>query len=69
MLHKYASGVAAVVGGTHESLTTSELAGGARIHFILHDIFVKARAPAPPLSAALPLKRAACDAAVRRRRA
>lgn len=41
VLHKYATGVSAVVGGSSESLTTTELAGGARIHFILHEIFVK----------------------------
>lgn len=41
VLTKYANTVSAIVQGNHEHLSTTELSGGARIHFILHEIFVK----------------------------
>lgn len=34
-------GFAAVVDGKNEEMSTSELSGGARIHYIFQNIFVK----------------------------
>lgn len=41
VLTKYATMVSSIVQGNNEHLSTTELAGGARIHFVLHEIFVK----------------------------
>ena len=39
-LHAYSVAVAAAVSGRGEALSVSELSGGARIHHILHGVFV-----------------------------
>jgi len=41
MLHKYSASVSSSLKGNAEDMSTSELIGGSRIHFILRDIFVK----------------------------
>lgn len=43
-LHGYAASFTKSVAGRSENLSTTALEGGARIHFVLQDIFVKVRA-------------------------
>lgn len=42
-LHGYAAAFTKSVAGRSENLSTTVLEGGARIHFVLQDIFVKVR--------------------------
>ncbi len=41
LLHKYSAAVASSLQGNAADMSTTELVGGSRIRFILHDIFVK----------------------------
>ena len=41
LLHKYSASVSASLQGNADDMSTTELVGGSRIRFILHDIFVK----------------------------
>lgn len=41
LLHKYSASVSSALQGNAEDMSTTELVGGSRIRFILHDIFVK----------------------------
>jgi dynamin 1-like protein len=41
LLHKYAAAVSSSLAGNADDMSTTELVGGSRIRFILHDIFVK----------------------------
>ena len=50
LLHKYAASVSSALAGNSEDMSTSELVGGSRIHFILRDIFAKGLASLDPTS-------------------
>lgn len=41
IITKYSQGFASIVDGKNEEMSTSELSGGARIHYIFQNIFVK----------------------------
>ena len=41
LLHKYSASVSASLQGNSDDMSTTELVGGSRIRFILHEIFVK----------------------------
>jgi len=51
MLHKYSTSVSASLQGNADDMSTSELVGGSRIHFILKEIFVKGLCALDPISA------------------
>jgi dynamin 1-like protein len=51
MLHKYSASVSSSLKGNAEDMSTMELVGGSRIHFILRDIFVKGLQSLDPTAA------------------
>ena len=51
LLHKYATAVSSSLQGNAEDMSTTELVGGSRIRFILHDIFVKGITSLDPTAA------------------
>ena len=51
MLHKYSAIVSSSLKGNAEDMSTMELVGGSRIHFILRDIFVKGLQSLDPTAA------------------